>query len=200
MTIPYILGYSRKNPNRGGWGCTSLKSPTEFLDLPCYPWPMEIPNEFFLNTPGNPTSFLIDPWNFDMLFLQYPWIFHVLNHPQPPCLDFFWNSPFIDPVFKCFAYSWFVQNSQGTVHVISASRNAAHDLILKKKTMVPFYGWDSTCSRLVPLQGDSLLFTTKFPEVLGTHFIDLGRMKGCVNLGATQWLWTQDPWIGNPVP
>ena len=138
MTIPYILGYSRKNPNRGGWGCTSLKSPTEFLDLPCYPWPMEIPNEFFLNTPGNPTSFLIDPWNFDMLFLQYPWIFHVLNHPQPPCLDFFWNSLFIDPVFKCFAYSWFVQNSQGTVHVISASRNAAHDLILKKKNYGPF--------------------------------------------------------------
>ena len=29
-----------------------------------------------------------------------------------------------------------------------------------------------------PLQGDSLLFTTTFPEFPGTHFIDLGRMKG----------------------
>ena len=44
--------------------------------------------------------------------------------------------------------------------------------------MVPFYGCGSTASRLQPLRGDRLLFTTKFPEVPGTHFIDLGRMKG----------------------
>ena len=43
--------------------------------------------------------------------------------------------------------------------------------------MVSFYGWDSTASRLEPLQGGSLLFTTKFSEIPGTHFIDLGRMK-----------------------
>ena len=29
----------------------------------------------------------------------------------------------------------------------------------------------------------------------GTHFIDLGRMKGWVDLGATQWFWTRDPWM-----
>ena len=44
--------------------------------------------------------------------------------------------------------------------------------------MAPFYGWGSTASRLEPLRGGSLLFTTKFPEVPGTHFIDHGRMKG----------------------
>ena len=48
----------------------------------------------------------------------------------------------------------------------------------KKNFMAPFYGWGSTASRLEPLRGGSLLFTTKFPEVPGTHFIDLGRMKG----------------------
>ena len=48
----------------------------------------------------------------------------------------------------------------------------------KKNFMVPFYGWGSTASRLEPLRGGSLLFTTKFPEVPGTHFIDLERMKG----------------------
>ena len=49
-----------------------------------------------------------------------------------------------------------------------------------KKTnfMTPFYGWGSTTSRLEPLREGSLLFTTKFPEIAGTHFIDLGRMKG----------------------
>ena len=31
--------------------------------------------------------------------------------------------------------------------------------------MVPFYGWVSTASRLEPLRGGSLLFTTKFPEI-----------------------------------
>ena len=45
-----------------------------------------------------------------------------------------------------------------------------------------------------------LLFTTKFPEITGTHFIDLGRMKGWVDLGHTQWFWTRDAWIGNPAP
>ena len=29
-----------------------------------------------------------------------------------------------------------------------------------------------------PLRGGSLLFTTKFPEIPGTHMIALGRMKG----------------------
>ena len=28
-----------------------------------------------------------------------------------------------------------------------------------------------------PLQGGILLFTTKFPEIPGTHLINLGRMK-----------------------
>ena len=44
--------------------------------------------------------------------------------------------------------------------------------------MAPFYGWGSTASRLALLQGGSLLFTTKFPGISGTHFTDLGRMKG----------------------
>ena len=43
--------------------------------------------------------------------------------------------------------------------------------------MAPFYGWGSTASRLEPLQGGSLLFTTKFSEIPVTHFINLGRMK-----------------------
>ena len=42
--------------------------------------------------------------------------------------------------------------------------------------MAPFYGWGSTVSRLEPLRGGSLLFTTKFPEISGTHFTDLFRI------------------------
>ena len=48
---------------------------------------------------------------------------------------------------------------------------------MKENFQAPFYGWGSTASRLEPLRGGSLLFTTKFPEIPGTHFINLGRMK-----------------------
>ena len=52
------------------------------------PWKFHM--SFYLNTHGKSASFSIDPWNFYILFLQYPWKFHVLN---PTCLVFFWNSP-----------------------------------------------------------------------------------------------------------
>ena len=51
--------------------------------------------------------------------------------------------------------------------------------------MAPFYGCGLTASSLEPLRGGSLLFTTKFSEIPGSHFIDLIRMKGWVDLGAT---------------
>ena len=44
--------------------------------------------------------------------------------------------------------------------------------------MAPFYGWVPTVSRLDPFREGSLLFTTKFPGIPGTHFTNLGRMKG----------------------
>ena len=40
--------------------------------------------------------------------------------------------------------------------------------------MFQFYGWGSTASRLEPIEGGSLLFTTKSPEIPGTYFIDHG--------------------------
>ena len=43
--------------------------------------------------------------------------------------------------------------------------------------MALFHGWGSTASRLEPLQGASLRFTTKSPETAGTQFINLGWMK-----------------------
>ena len=39
-----------------------------------------------------------------------------------------------------------------------------------KKTLRPLL--------MEPLQGSGLLFPTKFPEIPGTHFIDLGKLKG----------------------
>ena len=39
-------------------------------------------------------------------------------------------------------------------------------------------GVQGSASRLEPLEGGSLLFTTNFPEIPGTHFIDLGMVAG----------------------
>ena len=52
--------------------------------------------------------------------------------------------------------------------------------------MAPLNGWSSTASGLESLQRGSLHFTTKFPEIPGTHFIDLRGRKA--------------EWIGNPMP
>ena len=49
----------------------------------------------------------------------------------------------------------------------------------KKKLYGPFLWLGFNCFKTTePLQGGSLLFTTKFPEITGTHLIDLGRIKG----------------------
>ena len=50
----------------------------------------------------------------------------------------------------------------------------------------PFLWMEFNCLKATePLRGDDLLFTTKSPGIRGTHFIDHGRMKGCVDFGAT---------------
>ena len=43
--------------------------------------------------------------------------------------------------------------------------------------MVLFHGWGSTASRLEQLQGGSLLFTIKFPECFGTHFLSTSEER-----------------------
>ena len=52
------------------------------------------------------------------------------------------------------------------------------NLKMKKNFMAPFYGWSSTASRLGATSRRQFNFTTMFPEIPDTHFIDLRRMKG----------------------
>ena len=55
---------------------------------------------------------------------------------------------------------------------------------------------------VVPLyySPQTICFTTKFPGLPGTRLIDLERIKGWVDLGATQWFYIRDPWSGNAKP
>ena len=55
--------------------------------------------------------------------------------------------------------------------------------------MAPFCRWGSTSQgyRAEPLGGDRLLLTTQSQGVSGTNLIDLERIKGWVDLGATHY-------------
>ena len=55
--------------------------------------------------------------------------------------------------------------------------------ILLKKTLKPFFiDGVQLPQRHRPIRGESLLFTSLFPRVLGTHLIDLGRRKAELTL------------------
>lgn len=49
-----------------------------------------------------------------------------------------------------------------------------------------------------PLRVDSFLFTTKSPEITGTHLINFWRIKDWFDLENTYWFWTRDTRVGNP--
>ena len=76
------LGYSRKNPRSRGWGCTFLltcMTPFGNYKIENQARPMEISHDFFFVTPGNSTSFLVDPLEFPYAFssiipLEILWI------------------------------------------------------------------------------------------------------------------------------
>ena len=72
---------------------------------------------------------------------------------------------------------------------LSDFNHIAFNVILNKNIYGPFL-WINC------LKATELLFTTKFLEIPDTHLINFGRMKGWVDLGANQWFWTPDPWIG----
>ena len=78
-----------------------LKKSLDLWGLSLYPWNFWTHQSFLypwnfckivfhpLITPGNCTSFSVDPKNFNMTFLQYPRKFDVLKPTPPcPCLEF----------------------------------------------------------------------------------------------------------------
>ena len=57
--------------------------------------------------------------------------------------------------------------------------NEKYEFKTKQKLYGPFSWMGFNCLKATePLRGGSLPFTTKLPEILGTHLIDLRRMKG----------------------
>ena len=66
--------------------------------------PWKFPHYFFSRSAfGKSTLFLINRWEFHMLFHWYPWKFHMLN---PPLFVFFWKSPFLRQVKAHWWRQW----------------------------------------------------------------------------------------------
>ena len=72
-----------------------------------------------------------------------------------------------------FTALYLVYNQRCTL--LSTFNDIDRPLTNKKNFVASFYGWRSTTSGIEPLWEGSLRFTTKFREIHGTHFIDLGR-------------------------
>ena len=64
----------------------------------------------------------------------------------------------------------------------------------------PFLWMGFNCLKATATSRRQFTFYHWVPRYSGTHFIDLGRMKGWVDLGATQWFWSRDSWIRSPAP
>ena len=87
------------------------------------------------------------------------------------------------------------------IQIVFIAANVIFRVSSSKKTLWPFFMEGFNCLKYTePLQGSSLLFITQFRKIPGTHLINLGRMKGWLDLGATPWFSTQDHWIGDPAP
>ena len=85
---------------------------------------------------------------------------------------------------------WFISSEDRVVLTereytkhVTVSKLYKNKLVIKKRTLWHlFYEWRSTVSRLEPLRGGSLHFISKFSEIPGTHFINLGKMKRWIDL------------------
>ena len=144
-------------------------------------------------------------WTCLAILKMFPGFFEIAFKNQKANLDFQW---IFDNPFAKYLNFWSFLNELTAYLAIYQSQSKDSGLVIqknsfffKKKNYGPFLWMGFNClNALKPLQRHSLLFTTKFPGVHGTHFINLGRMKGCVDLEDTQWFWTRHPSIGNPAP
>ena len=69
-------------------------------------------------------------------------------------------------------------------------------VIVKKNFMAPFYGWGSIALKQEPLGGVSLLFTTKFPEILWKQPLLLKLFHIFLNIYFSKLVWiTESFWF-----
>ena len=122
------MGYSRKKIKRGDWGYTFVKTAPEFFILLLYPWKFQTKQS---STPGYSTQLCyLDPldrnsktknkdqWKFHIIFswsaLKIPHAISLIPqeipYSQPPCLDFFWNSPIASYILHLALFYFFINN------------------------------------------------------------------------------------------
>ena len=109
---------------------------------------------------------------------------HIKSHHPYWCIKVSNTPPWL-PCWCSYYFFFCNQTWQGQSVMFSLK------LLLKKKLYGLFLWMGFNCLKATQsLQGDSLLFPTGSPGLPGTHLVDLRRIKGWVDLGATQQFWT----------
>ena len=82
--------------------------------------------------------------------------------------------------------NFIAQNSNlRNIQIVFIAANVIFRVFSSKKNFMPPFRFKCLKST-EPLQVSSSLFITQFREIPGTDFINLGRIKGWLNLGATR--------------
>ena len=151
--------------------CTFLKTPGifRFLDLAIFgnikvkntgPWKHHM---IFLNISRNPTSFLIDPWDFHMPFIQNPWKLHVLHSPY-------------------MGLNFFVVTHWQKGNVLSGTRNR-HKMIFRKVWANLLRKRWSKSEFFMTLRLDFLFLFTDFYQHFGMYLRSLHSSLRFINMG-----------------
>ena len=87
--------------------------------------------------------------------------------------------------FKNYLFLKFINKCQKDI--LRCVPPSSHVFDFLKRIFVPFLWLVFKCLKATePLQGGWLLFSTKFSEMPGTHFINLRKMEGWVDFGVAQ--------------
>ena len=101
-----------------------------------------------------------------------------------------WTMPMVTSIICGIFYMWQTFCKWGLAPWMKLLRYS--DFCYEKNYQLygPFYWWDSAVSRLQSHYKESLLFTTQYQVVSGTHWIHLRNMKG--------WVTVEPPWGFEP--
>ena len=98
--------------------------------------------------------------------------------------------------FSCS--KWTVAGSQQLLQRVTNnnwfSTSRKEQSLQQRKQNKKLYGWGSTAPMLEPLRGGSLLFTTKLPEIPGTHFYSIPRTQSLLMITEFKWINVYSSW------
>ena len=125
-------------------------------------------------------------WTEQYMYLIYLWIYAWCMHMHIVYIQYVY-------VYYMYMYTY----SYLLVYICAFMKC----IYYKKKTTLWLLFWMGfNCLKATATPRRHFTFYHSVPRNFWCSFYRPGKDEGWVNLGATQWFWTRDPWIGNPAP